>query len=64
MRLLVLVKNVRCLVLVIPSIYLKQQFKLSKVIRLVNNFLKDELKEKKFHFVCNKQCYQRIPMES
>ena len=38
---------------VISSIFRKQQFKLTKVIRQVNDLLKDVCKDSNFHFVCN-----------
>ena len=38
---------------VISSIILKRQFKLTKVICQVNDLLKHKCKENNFHFVCN-----------
>ena len=37
----------------ISSIFLKQQFKLIKLILQVNDLLKDKSKESYFYFVCN-----------
>ena len=45
------------------SIFLKRQFKLTKLIRQVTDLLRDKCKENNFHFVCNDNVNQGVPME-
>ena len=39
---------------IISSIFIERQFKLTRIIRQVNEHLRDECRSNKFHFITNK----------
>ena len=42
-----------CKEVIISSIFIKRQFKLTRIIRQVNDHLRDEYRSNKFHFISN-----------